>query len=54
MKYSISKKLVVLSPKEFETWFKARKFEGDWQTEFKNIGGKLSEPKRTRKKSGED
>jgi hypothetical protein len=54
MKYSIKKDLAKLTPKKFESWFKARKFDGDWEAEFKKIGGKLSEPKKTGTKSRED
>ena len=54
MKYSINKNLAKLTPKQFETWFKARKLEGEWDAEYKNIGGKLSEPKKRSKKSAED
>jgi len=54
MKYSINKNLANLTPKQFESWFKARKLEGDWESEFKKIGGKLSEPKRARKESEKD
>lgn len=53
MKYSINKKLGKLTPKQFEAWFKSRKFDGDWEEEYKKIGGKLG-TKRSRKKSAED
>ncbi|MCK5605273.1 hypothetical protein KAR91_25500 [Candidatus Pacearchaeota archaeon] len=54
MGYSIKKSLAKLSPKQFESWFKARKFEGDWEAEFKKIGGKLSEPKKRSEKRSKD
>ena len=53
-KYSISKKLVKLTPKQFESWFKSHSVEGDWEKEFKKIGGKLSEPKTSVKKRSKD
>lgn len=55
MKYSINKNLAKLSPKKFETWFKARKFKDeDWEAEYKKIGGKLSEPKKAGVKRSKD
>jgi hypothetical protein len=54
MKYSINKSLAKLSPDGFKSWFEARKFDGDWKAEYKKIGGKLSEPKRTGTKSKKD
>lgn len=55
-KYSISKELARLTPKQFEGWFKKRKFstELDWEAEYKKIGGKLSEPQETGTKSKKD
>ncbi len=54
MKISISKDLAKLTPKQFESWFKARKIEGEWEAWFKKIGGKLSEPKTSSKKRSKD
>lgn len=54
MGYSINKNLAKLTPEQFESWFKARNLDGDWKAEFKKIGGKLSEPKRTGEKSKKD
>ena len=51
MNYLINKNLAKLSPKEFEKWYKSRNFEGDWEVEYKKIGGKLSEPRKIRKQS---
>ena len=55
MAHSINKKLANLTPKQFEGWFKERKFNTDldWQKEYKKIGGKI-ESKKARTESPKD
>jgi hypothetical protein len=48
-KIVVSKSLKRLKPKEFQKWFKGRELEGDWEKEYKKIGGKIEAPGRSEK-----